>query len=86
MLRATSTGYRPLSPRARDAILRDVPNIAAALQRLRGEMDEEAHDCNGCGLPVRRSFADSQIAEQISGMLGKLTRWVGSAEADARRP
>lgn len=83
MLRATSSGYRPLSPTAREAICREVPNITAALARLREGMDEEAGDCACCGLPVRRSFTDAQLAEQIGSMLNKLSRWVGMAAQDS---
>lgn len=79
----TDPTYRPLTPRAQEAIAREVPIIEAALVRLRQAMDDEVHHCEQCHLPVRRSFNDWQIAEQIDGMLGKLLRWMGRVETRA---
>ena len=72
--------YRPLTTRAKEALVREVPIIEAALLRLHDAMDQHVEPCPHCRLPVRRSFNDWQLADQIDGMLAKLRRWMGRVE------
>jgi hypothetical protein len=76
-----------LTEGAKQALLREIPGIEAALLRIREALDDSSHECEACHFKVKHSFRDSQATESIRGIRYKLRLWeeeAGGRKKDGR--
>ncbi len=75
-----------LTDAAREALLREVPVIDAALGRLLEALDESGFECPACHVAVKTAFRDYSVAQPLKGMRTKLRRWKLEAESASNGP
>ena len=71
--------FEPLTEKAQEVILREVPLIEEALLRIYEVLDLSSQECESCKHEKMTSFGDHQLAENLRSIRQKMRRWEESA-------